>query len=153
MGVANIFGLIQGTANAIAPGKRPLSSMTPTIITREGKPVMLVGTPGGSRISTGVLQTILNVLDHGMNIQEAIDAPKLHQQWRPVTTGIEAYALSADTKKLLEGMGHQFTDGVPAGHLEGIIVGAPKIGGKPRGGAIYYGANDPRWSTGAAVGY
>jgi gamma-glutamyltranspeptidase/glutathione hydrolase len=153
VGVANIFGLIQGTANAIAPGKRPLSSMTPTIITREGKPVMLVGTPGGSRISTGVLQTILNVLDHGMNIQEAINAPKLHQQWRPVTTGIEAYALSADTRKLLEGMGHQFTDGVPAGHLEGIIVGAPKIGGKPRGGAIYYGANDPRRATGAAVGY
>jgi len=134
VGVPNIFGLVQGTANAIAPGKRPLSSMNPTIITRDGKTVMPVGTPGAAAISTGVLQTILNVLDHGMTIQEAIDAPKIHQQWRPVSTGIEAFALSADTKKLLEGMGHQFTDAVPAGHLEGILVGAPKIGGKPRGG-------------------
>jgi gamma-glutamyltranspeptidase/glutathione hydrolase len=152
-GVPNMYGLVQGAANAIAPGKRPLSAMTPTIITKDGKPVMLIGTPGGSRIPTGVLQAILNVIDHGMTIQEAIDAPKIHQQWRPVTTGVERFALSPDTRRLLEAMGHQFTEGVPASHLEGILVGAPSLGGQRRGDAIYYGANDTRRSTGSAMGY
>ena len=83
LGVPNIYGLVQGEANAIAPGKRPLSSMTPTIVTKDGKPVMVLGTPGGSRIITVVLLTIINVIDYGMDIQEAVDAPRFHQQWLP----------------------------------------------------------------------
>ena len=74
-----VYGLVQGKANAIAPGKRPLSSMTPTILLKDGKPVLIVGTPGGSRITTTVLQVIVNVIDHGMSLQEAIDAPRIHQ--------------------------------------------------------------------------
>ena len=108
LGVPNIYGLVQGEANAIAPGKRPLSSMSPTIVTKDGKPVMVVGTPGGSRIITAVLHTIINVIDYGMNVQEAVDAPRFHQQWLPNPTNIEPFALSPDTKKILEGMGHMF---------------------------------------------
>lgn len=82
-GVPNMFGLVQGEANAIAPGKRPLSSMSPTIVTRDGKPVMVLGTPGGSRIITAVALTILNVVDYGMNVQEAVDAPPVWLLWEP----------------------------------------------------------------------
>ena len=82
-GEPNMFGLVQGEANAIAPNKRPLSSMTPTILTRDGKLFMVVGAPGGSRIITGVMQVILNVVDFGMNAQEAIDFPRFHHQWKP----------------------------------------------------------------------
>ena len=93
-GVPNIYGLVQGEANAIAPGKRPLSSMSPTIVTKDGKPVMVLGTPGGSRIITTVLLTILNVIDYGMDMQEAVDAPRFHQQWLPEGTTVEEFALS-----------------------------------------------------------
>ncbi|MEO6409578.1 MAG: gamma-glutamyltransferase, partial [Burkholderiaceae bacterium] len=93
-GVPNLYGLVQGEANAIAPGKRPLSSMSPTIVTKDGKPVLVLGTPGGSRIITAVLHTILNLVDHGMNVQEAVDAPRFHQQWLPESTNVEAFALS-----------------------------------------------------------
>jgi len=79
VGVPNLYGLVQGEANSIAPGKRPLSSMSPTIVSKDGKPVMVVGTPGGSRIITVVVLTILNVIDYGMDIQEAVDAPRFHQ--------------------------------------------------------------------------
>ena len=82
-GAANMFGLVQGESNAIQPGKRPLSSMTPTILLRDGKLFMVVGAPGGSRIITAVLQMILNVIDFGMNAQEAVDAPRFHHQWLP----------------------------------------------------------------------
>ena len=82
-GSANMFGLVQGEANAIKPGKRPLSSMTPTILVRDGKLFMVVGGPGGGRIITSVLQTILNVVDFGMNVQDAVDAPRFHHQWMP----------------------------------------------------------------------
>ena len=82
-GVPNMFGLVGGDANAIEPGKRPLSSMTPTIITREGKLVMAVGAPGGSRITTGVTEVILDVLDFHMNPQDAVDLPRFHEQWKP----------------------------------------------------------------------
>jgi gamma-glutamyltranspeptidase/glutathione hydrolase len=82
-GVPNMFGVIGGEANAIEPGKRPLSSMTPTIITRGGKLFMLVGAPGGSRITTGVMQVILDVLDFHMNPQDAVDLPRFHEQWKP----------------------------------------------------------------------
>jgi gamma-glutamyltranspeptidase / glutathione hydrolase len=152
-GVPNLYGLVQGEANAIAPGKRPLSSMSPTIVTQGGRPVMVVGTPGGSRIITAVVLTILNVIDYGMTIQEAVDAPRFHQQGLPDRTSLEPFALSPDTKKILEGMGHVFATAQPANHLAAILVGAPVLGGKPVGKNRFYGANDPRRNTGLALGF
>ena len=153
IGVPNLYGLVQGEANAIAPGKRPLSSMSPTIVTKDGKPVMVVGTPGGSRIITAVLHTIINVIDYGMNVQEAVDAPKFHQQWLPDLTNVDTFALSPDTQKILEGMGHKLGRPQPANHLAAILVGAPSLGGNPVGKNRFYGANDPRRNTGLALGY
>lgn len=153
VGVPNMFGLVQGQANAIAPGKRPLSSMTPTIVTREGKPVMVLGSPGGSRIITAVLQTLVHVIDYGMNAQEAVDAPRIHQQWLPEATGVERFALSPDTERLLLGMGHVLGGPQPASHLAVVMVGAPTLSGKPLGRYRYFGANDPRRNTGLAAGY
>ncbi|MEO7253242.1 MAG: gamma-glutamyltransferase [Casimicrobium sp.] len=153
IGVPNLYGLVQGEANAIAPGKRPLSSMSPTIVTKDGKPVMVVGTPGGSRIITAVLHTLLNVIDYGMNVQEAVDAPRFHQQWLPDTTNMDTFAISPDTRKLLEAMGHKFSSPQAPNHLAAILVGAPSLGGKPVGNNRFYGANDPRRNTGLALGY
>ena len=153
IGVPNIYGLVQGQANAIAPGKRPLSSMSPTIITKDGKPVMVVGTPGGSRIITAVTHTIMNVIDYGMNVQEAVDAPRFHQQWLPDLTNMDTFGISPDTQKILVGMGHTLGKPQPANHLAAILVGAPSLGGKPRGNNKFYGANDPRRNTGLAAGY
>ncbi|WGD56819.1 gamma-glutamyltransferase [Bradyrhizobium sp. CB1650] len=153
VGVPNLYGLVQGEANAIAPGKRPLSSMSPTIVTKDGKTVMVVGTPGGSRIITAVLQTMINAIDYDMNAQEAVDMPRIHQQWLPELTNVEDYALSPDTRKILEGMGHKFGPPQPANHLAVIIVGAPSLNGKQVGNNRYYGANDPRRNSGLAAGY
>jgi gamma-glutamyltranspeptidase / glutathione hydrolase len=153
IGVPNLYGLVQGEANAIASGKRPLSSMSPTIVTKDGKPVMVVGTPGGSRIITAVLHTIINVIDYGMNAQEAVDAPKFHQQWLPEATNVDHFALSPDTRKIVEGWGQKFGNPQPANHLAVILVGAPSLGGKPVGKYRYYGANDPRRNSGLALGY
>src|SRR5690349_16450034 len=93
-GAASASGAIEGDANAIAPDKTPLSSMTPTILTKDGKPVLVLGTPGGARIITTVLQAILDVVDFGMDVQEAVDAPRIHHQWMPDVTKTEPYALS-----------------------------------------------------------
>lgn len=153
VGVPNLYGLVQGEANAIAPGKRPLSSMSPTIVTKDGKPVMVVGTPGGSRIITAVLHTVINVIDYGMDVQEAVDAPRFHQQWLPDVTNMETFAISPDTRKILEGMGQKLGSPQPANHLAAILVGAPSLGGKPVGTNRFYGANDPRRNTGLALGY
>ena len=153
VGTPNLFGLVQGERNAIAPGKRPLSSMSPTIVTRDGKVVMVLGTPGGSRIISTVVHAIVNVIDYGMDIQEAVDAPRFHQQWEPETTALEPFALSPDTRRLLEGMGHRFTEVHPVNHLAAILVGAPALGAKPVGLNRVYGANDPRRRTGMALGY
>src|SRR5437016_6288481 len=153
LGVPNLYGLVQGQANSITPGKRPLSSMSPTILSRDGKPVMVIGTPGGSRIITVVVHCILNVVDYGMNIQEAVDAPRFHQQWLPETTNTDTFALSPDTRKILVDMGHKLGDPQPAGHAAGILVGAPSLNDKPRGKERFYGANDPRRGTGLASGY
>ena len=109
-GRVNVYGVVPGEANAIAPGKIPLSSMSSTIITRDGKPVLILGTPGGKRIITTVLQTILNTIDFQMNIQEAVDAPRIHHQWLPDVTNVEPYGLSPDTRNLLEGMGYRFDE-------------------------------------------
>jgi len=153
IGVPNLYGLVQGETNAIVPGKRPLSSMSPTIVTRDGKPVIVVGTPGGSRIITAVMLTMINAIDYGMNAQEAVDMPRFHQQWLPEPTNLERYTLSPDTQKILEGMGHKFGPPQPPNHLAMIIVGAPALGGKPVGNNRFYGANDPRLNTGLAAGY
>lgn len=153
-GVPNLYGLVQGQANAIAPGKRPLSSMSPTIVAGpDGRVAMVLGTPGGSRIITTVLHTLINVIDHGMTIQEAVDAPRFHQQWQPVTTNLEPFALSPDTRAILEGWGHRFSGAQPANHVAAILVGAPSLLGKPVGANRFYGANDPRRNTGLALGY
>ncbi len=153
IGVPNLYGLVQGEANAIAPGKRPLSSMSPTIVTQDGKPVMVVGTPGGSRIITSVLHAIINVVDYGMSLQEAVDAPRFHQQWLPDVTSFEPFAISPDTRKILAAMGHQLGNVQPSNHLAAILVGAPSLGGKPVGKNRFYGANDPRPNSGLALGY
>ncbi len=153
VGVPNMYGLVQGEANAIAPGKTPLSSMSPTIVTKDGKVVMVVGTPGGSRIITATWLTMLNVIDYGMNIQEAVDAPRFHQQWQPETTNLETFALSPDTQKILESWGHKFAGPQPLNHVAAILVGAPSLGGKPVGNNRFYGANDPRRNTGLSLGY
>lgn len=152
-GVANLYGLVQGEANAIAPGKRPLSSMTPTIVLKDGQPLMVLGTPGGSRIITAVLHTLINVVDYGMTIQEAVDAPRFHQQWRPVCTTLEPFALSPDTQRLLSARGHSWCEPAVANHMAAILVGGPKFGAKPQDGLRYWGANDPRRGTGLALGY
>lgn len=153
IGVPNIYGLVQGQANSIAPGKRPLSSMSPTIVTKDGKPLLVVGTPGGSRIITAVLHSILNMIDYGMNVQEAVDAPRFHQQWLPDLTNVENFALSPDTRKILEGMGHKLGNPQSPNHMAAIVVGAPALSGKPVGNNRFYGANDPRRNTGLAAGY
>ncbi|UVM59404.1 gamma-glutamyltransferase [Pseudomonas sp. B21-010] len=153
VGVPNMYGLVQGEANAIAPGKAPLSSMSPTIVTKDGKTVMVVGTPGGSRIITATLLTILNVIDYGMNLQEAVDAPRFHQQWMPEETNLETFAASPDTRKLLESWGHKFAGPQDPNHIAAILVGAPSLGGKPVGKNRFYGANDPRRNTGLSLGY
>jgi gamma-glutamyltranspeptidase/glutathione hydrolase len=152
-GVPNLYGLVQGELNAIAPGKRLLSSMSPTIVSKDGAPVLVVGTPGGSRIITAVLHTLINMIDHGMNVQEAVDAPRFHQQWLPEATGLEAYALSPDTQKILEAQGHKFVSPYSANHMAVVAVGAPTLGGKPVGRNRFYGANDPRRNTGLALGH
>ncbi|WPC66178.1 gamma-glutamyltransferase [Rhodoferax ferrireducens] len=153
LGVPNLYGLVQGEANAIAPGKRPLSSMSPTIVSKDKQPVMVLGTPGGSRIITVVLHTILNVVDYGMNVQEAVDAPRFHQQWLPDLTNVENFAISPDTRKLLEAAGHKLGAPQPANHMAALLIGAPSLGGKPVGNNRFYGANDPRRNSGLAMGY
>jgi gamma-glutamyltranspeptidase/glutathione hydrolase len=152
-GVANMYGLVQSDTNRIEPGKRPLSSMTPTIVTRDGKPWMIVGTPGGSRIITAVMQTMLNVIDFGLDLQEAVDAPRIHQQWLPEETYVEARALSPDTRALLVAMGHKLVAPQPENHVAAILIGAPALNAKPVNGMIFYGALDPRRNTGLALGY
>jgi len=120
-GHPNMFGLIGGDANAIQPRKRPLSSMTPTIVVRGGKLYMVTGAPGGSRIITGVLQVILNVVDFGMNIQEAIDAPRFHHQWQPDKLQMEK-GFSPDTAALLKRRGHAIEPIANVAIVEGILA-------------------------------
>ena len=127
--------------------------MSPTIVSRDGQPLLVLGTPGGSRIITAVLHTIINVVDYGMTVQEAVDAPRFHQQWLPNPTQLEPFALSPDTRRILEGMGHVFTVSQPANHVAAILVGAPALGVRPVGRNRFYGANDPRRNSGLALGY
>jgi len=152
-GVPNMFGLVEGSNNAIAPGKRPLSSMTPTIVTRDGKLAMVVGTPGGSRIPSAVIQVIMNVIDYGLTMQEAVDAPRIHEQWMPDHVGYEHDALSADTMAALEAKGHKLEEMPYGNQIAAILVGAPAAEAKPIGRNKLYGAIDPRIRTGDVGGY
>jgi gamma-glutamyltranspeptidase/glutathione hydrolase len=115
--------------------------------------VLVLGAPGGSRIITAVVHTIVNVIDYGMTVQEAVDAPRFHQQWLPAATNLEAFAISPDTRKILEAMGHLFGDAQPAGQVAAILVGAPALGATPVGRSRFYGAIDPRRNSGLALGY
>lgn len=166
VGAQNLYGLVQGSRNAIAPGKRPLSSMSPTIVTKDGKVFMVLGSPGGSRIITITLQTALNVIDFGMTPSDAVDAPRIHHQWLPDEVYYEAQGLSADTLEKLRAMGYKMVEQTPWGAAELIMVGLPgteaasrqssgndsSVSGNVRPGFIY-GANDPRRPAGTAVGY
>ena len=143
-GTPNMFGLVQGERNAIAPGKRPLSSMTPTILLKDGKLFMTVGAPGGSRISTAVLQVILNVVDFGMNVQDAIDAPRVHHQWMPDRLSLER-AISPDTVDLLKSRGYDvdYNAGVVLAQTAAIVSD----------GGWLQGGSDGRSAAGKAAGY
>ena len=142
-GVPNAYGLIGGEANKVEPGKRMLSSMSPTIVKKNGRNVLVTGSPGGSRIITTTLQVILNVIDHGMNIQTAVSVPRMHHQWLPDEIRIEQ-GISSDTIRLLEERGHTVVRGSAMGAIQSIMVG--------KDGTLYGGA-DPRRSTSSAMGY
>ena len=131
-GTPNVYGLVQGEADSVAPHKTPLSSMTPTIVTREGKLYMVVGTPGGPTIINTVLQTILNVLDFHMNMQEAVDQPRIHHQWLPDTLRVES-TVSPDTQELLRQRGHQISVVSSIGEVAAIRVEGQWIEGAPDG--------------------
>jgi gamma-glutamyltranspeptidase/glutathione hydrolase len=131
-GVPNAYRLIQGEANAIAPHKTPLSSMCPTIVTRDGKPYIVVGSPGGPAIINAVLQTILNIVDFGMNAQEAVDQPRIHHQWMPDTLRVEN-TLSPDTIELLRKRGHQIQLTGAIGDIAAIRVDGQWIEGAADG--------------------
>lgn len=146
-GVPNLYGLVGADANAIQPNKRMLSSMTPTIITKDNKPFLVVGSPGGSRIITGVCQTILNVIDHQMNVEEAVVASRVHSQWLPDHIVIEKLGVPRDVQEALASKGHTVVvdDYGYMGEVHAILVDPEK--------GLLFGAFDPRWGTSAAVGY
>ncbi len=135
-GVPNQFGLVGGVANQIDPGKRMLSSMTPTILEYDGDLAMVVGTPGGSTIITSVFQTILNVVDHGMSMQEAVNFPRIHHQWLPDRILIEKNALDEEVKSKLMDIGHKIDERNSIGRVDAILVlkdGSLEGAGDPRG--------------------
>ena len=136
------YGLIGGEANAIAPNKRMLSSMTPTIVTYNDKLKMVLGTPGGSTIITSVYQTLLNVIDHGMGMQEAVNAKRVHHQWYPDEIQVETGALSKSTQAQLETLGHQLRMTDKIGRMDCILV-LPD--GRLEGGADPRGDNTAIW--------
>ncbi|HUY03130.1 MAG TPA: gamma-glutamyltransferase [Rhodocyclaceae bacterium] len=144
-GIPNSFGLIQGKANQVEPGKRPLSSMSPTIVLRDGKLFMVTGSPGGSTIISTTMESFLNVAAFGMNMQQAVDAPRLHQQWYPDLVFAEPGLLTAKTQAALEAMGYKFKQVKSWGADEAILVN-PKT-------HLLEGANDRRRPSGLAAGY
>ena len=142
-GVPNAYGLIGGEANKIEPHKRMLSSMSPTIVMKNGKNFLVAGSPGGSRIITTTLQVIMNVIDHRLNVQAAVSAPRIHHQWLPDEIRIEQ-GISPDTIRLLESMGHTVTEKASMGAIQSVMIAED--------GTMYGGA-DPRRSTSAAMGF
>jgi gamma-glutamyltranspeptidase/glutathione hydrolase len=145
-GTPNMFGLIQGERNAVAPRKRPLSAMTPTFVLRkDGTLWFALGSPGGPTIINTVLQTVVNVVDFDMNIQQAVDAPRIHHQWLPDEIVYEPYGMSADTFRALEARGHRLTPKPRyMGDAQGIMI--------EEGTGVRLGASDPR-NFGEPVGY
>jgi gamma-glutamyltranspeptidase/glutathione hydrolase len=141
-GTPNAYGLIGGDANAVAPLKRPLSSMTPTIVLKDGQPYLVTGSPGGSRIITTTLQLILNVVDHKMNIAEASAAPRIHHQWLPDYLRVER-GISKDTIDLLEQKGHQIKIKQSMGSTQTVMFN--QLG--------YFGASDPRRPSALSKGF
>jgi gamma-glutamyltranspeptidase/glutathione hydrolase len=141
-GAPNTYGLVGGDYNAIAPEKRMLSSMTPTIVMKDGKPFLVTGSPGGSHIITTVLQVIINVIDHGMNIAAATNAVRIHHQWLPDELRVEK-GLNGDTIRLLTEKGHNVVIEDAMGSAESIM----------RIGNFFYGASDPRTPSALTLGY
>ena len=135
-GVPNLYGLLGGDANAVEPYKRPLSSMSPAIVLKDGQVYLVLGSPGGSRIITTVMQVILNVVDQGMTIREAVDAPRIHLQWIPEELRIEKNGLSADTVEKLKAMGYKVQVRGNMGDVNAIMVD-PKT-------KLFLIASDPR---------
>ncbi|MDC9582501.1 gamma-glutamyltransferase [Xenorhabdus sp. PR6a] len=166
IGEKNLYGLVQGATNSIAPGKRPLSSMSPTLVTKDNKIFLVLGSPGGSRIISITLQAALNIIEFNMPPQEAVNSPRFHHQWLPDEVYYEQRGLSKDTINLLEKMGYKMVEQTPWGATELIMIGLPGAAGvKPvssgndsavsgivREGYIY-GSNDARRPAGAAIGY
>ncbi|MGJ0637368.1 gamma-glutamyltransferase [Xenorhabdus bovienii] len=167
IGEKNLYGLVQGATNSIAPDKRPLSSMSPTLVTKDNKIFLVLGSPGGSRIISITLQTALNILDFGMPPQEAVNSPRIHHQWLPDEVYYEQRGLSKDTLNVLEKMDYKMVEQTPWGAAELIMIGLPgavgvsptnssgndsAVSGVVREGYIY-GSNDVRRPAGAAIGY
>jgi gamma-glutamyltranspeptidase/glutathione hydrolase len=144
-GAANMYGLVQGERNAIAPGKRPLSSMTPTIVTQRGMLRMVTGSPGGPRIVTTTLETLLDVLVYGMSAQAAVDAPRTHMQWLPDELEYEPGAFNTETARALQQMGYTLNEVPKWGSAQAIVVN-PQTG-------LLEGGSDRRTPAGSAAGY
>jgi gamma-glutamyltranspeptidase/glutathione hydrolase len=144
VGVPNMFGVLQGAANAVGPGKRPLSTMTPTIVLKDGRLWLVLGSPGGPTIVTTVANILIDVADYGLNIQQAVAAPRFHQQWMPDELFMEPDRFSPDTQRLLEAQGYHIAEG-DRGDAECIEV-------DPASGELL-GASDPRTETARAIGY
>ncbi|CDG90009.1 gamma-glutamyltransferase [Xenorhabdus bovienii] len=167
VGEKNLYGLVQGATNSIAPGKRPLSSMSPTLVTKDNKIFLVLGSPGGSRIISITLQTALNILDFGMPPQEAVNSPRIHHQWLPDEVYYEQRGLSKDTLNVLEKMDYKMVEQTPWGAAELIMIGLPgAVGVSPTNSSgndsavsgvvredYIYGSNDVRRPAGAAIGY
>jgi gamma-glutamyltranspeptidase/glutathione hydrolase len=144
-GTPNIYGLVGGNANAIQPRKRMLSSMSPTIISKDGELFMVLGSPGGSKIITSVCQVILNVIDHKMNIQDAVIAPRVHSQWLPDELVIEPLSLSTDVINNLTLKGHTIRKGSFMGEVQAILLDSKR--------GMLFGAIDLRHGSSAVSGY
>jgi gamma-glutamyltranspeptidase/glutathione hydrolase len=149
-GVPNLYGLIQGEANAIGPGKRPLSAMTPTMIVHNGKLLLVLGSPGGPRIITTVANVLLGIIDYGLNVQQAVNAPRFHQQWQPDWVYLERVGFSPDTLRLLHSMGHKVATEDKV-YPSGMWGDAEVIEINPKSGERL-GASDAR-NNGKALGY
>ena len=150
VGVKNMFGLLQGPANAIVPGKRPLSSMTPTIVLKDKKLFLVTGSPGGPTIINTVLQIVSNVIDFGMSITQAVESPRIHHQWMPDSLSYERNGLSTDTANILKSLGHSFKErasyeGAYQGDAETVMVDPETH--------LRLGASDLRRGDSKAVGY
>ncbi len=148
-GAPNMYGIVGSEANAIAPGKTPLSSMSPTILSRNGHVVMAIGSPGGSRIPTITLEAILAVVDGGMNIAQAVNQPRIHEQWMPDPVQAEAGALTPEVTAKLTAMGYHIQPHENWGSAEGVLVGGPSLAQHEPGD---WGGLDLRHPGGGAVG-